>query len=295
MIDDFPKALLVGFGSVLALGRLWINGWPASSQDAMKLPWRASAGAVLLLVQGCASTAFSPADLARLEGKREIRIVHHPPRVSLAIITKEDSTEARSHVVFVGPTFGALGFIGFRQMISGGGSDRDKAQAAGEQILREYGIDDPVLRVQAHAVEMLARDTDSGNLRPLPTVVPSEKWGAMRQMLGDGVVIDFETITWGVFPHSFDPSRSVVAYRARARLLILGENKVLWEAECPVPRRVRGLKSSLDVKSLPTLEQLLADGGAALKAQFEKQADSCAEDLIGEFTRKPAVTEPSAR
>jgi hypothetical protein len=262
----------------------------------MKLPWRvrsASAGAVLLLAQGCASTAFSPADLARLQGEREIRIVHHPPRVSLAIITKEG--EARSHVVFVGPTFGALGFIGFRQMIAGGGSDRDKAQAAGEQILREYGIDDPVLRVQAHAVEVLARDTEISNLRPLSTVVPSETWGAMRQMLGDGVVIDFETITWGIFPHNDDPSRSVVAYRARSRLLNLGENKVLWQAECPVPRRVRGAKSSLDVKILPTLEQLLADGGAALKAQLEKQADSCAEDLIGQLTGKPTVTESSAR
>jgi len=250
---------------------------------------------VLLLVQGCASTAFSPADLARLQGEREIRIVHHPPRVSLAIITKEGSGEAPSHVVFVGPTFGALGFIGFRQMISGGGSNRDKAQAAGEQILCEYGIDDPVLRVQAHAVEVLARDTEISNLRPLPTVVPSEERGAMRQMLGDGVVLDFETITWGVFPHNDEPSRSVVAYRARSRLLNLGESKVLWQAECPVPRRVRGAKSSLDVKSLPTLEQLLADGGAALKAQLEKQADACAEDLIGQLTGKPTVTQPSTR
>jgi len=85
----------------------------------------------------------------------------------------------------------------------------------------------------------------------------------------------------------------VVAYRARSRLLNLGENKVLWQAECPVPRRVRGAKSSLDVKSLPTLEQLLADGGAALKAQLEKQADACAEDLIEQLTGRPAVTKPS--
>ena len=236
-----------------------------------------SIGVALLFLLGCSSAALNPADLSHLMAERDIQVVHHPPSVSLAIVTSDGAESTRSHP-FAGPPLArALGLIGLNQRISSGGSDGDKAQALGERILREDGIDDPVLRVQSHAVDVLAREAETDHLRPVATATPSA-----------GLVLDFRTITWAVFSHKDDPSRYVVAYRARSRLLDLNRNKVLWEAECPVPRRVRRASSGLDVKTLPTLDELLLDGGAALKARFHQQADACAEDLMGLLTGKAA-------
>ena len=236
-------------------------------------------GVALLSLQGC-SAASSRVDLSHLIAERDIQVVHHPPSVSLAIIASEGAEAIPSHA-FTGPMgFSALGLIGFNQRIHSGGSDRDKAQALGERVLREDGIDDPVLRVKSHAVEVLAREAEMDHVRPVATAIPDA-----------GLVLDFTTITWAVFFHNADPSRYVVAYRARSRLLDLDRNKVLWEAECPVPRRMRRARAGLDVKTLPTLEALLADGGAALKARFDQQADACAEDLMG-LLRGKAATVP---
>jgi len=238
-------------------------------------------GVALLSLQGC-SAVLSREDLSHLIAERDIQVVHHPPSVSLAIIVSEGAEAAGSHA-FTGPmVFSALGLIGFSQHVHSGGSDRDKdkAQALGERVLREDGIDDPVLRVKSHAVEVLAREAEMDHVRPVATAIP-----------GAGLVLDFTTITWAVFFHNSDPSRYVVAYRARSRLLDLDRNKVVWEAECPVPRRMRRARAGLDVKTLPTLEELLADGGAALKARFDQQADACAEDLMG-LLRGKAATVP---
>ena len=239
----------------------------------MKLPSQArtmSLGVALVFLYGCSSTALSRADLSHLIAERDIQVVHHPPTVSLAIVASDGAEATRSHP-FAGPTLASrLGLIGLNQRISSGGWDRDKAQALGERVLREDEIDDPVLRVQSHAVEVLAREAETVHVRPVATATP-----------GAGLVLDFRTITWAIFSHNDDPGRYVVAYRARSRLLDLGRNEVLWEAECPVPRRVRRARSGLDVKTLPTLEELLADGGAALKTRLDQQADACAEDLMG--------------
>jgi hypothetical protein len=246
----------------------------------MRHPCRArtmSLGVALLSLLGCSSAALSRADLSHLIADRDIQVVHHPPSVSLAIVASEGAEATRSHPV-TGPTVvSALGLLGLNQRISSGGSDRDKAQVLGERVLREDGIEDPVLRVTSHSVEVLAREAETDHVRPVATATP-----------GAGLVLDFRTITWAVFFHNDDPSRYVVAYRARSRLLDLDRNTVLWEAECPVPRRVRGTRSGLDVKTLPTLDELLADGGAALKARFDQQADACAEDLMGLLTGKAA-------
>jgi hypothetical protein len=247
----------------------------------MRHPCRArtlSLAVALLSLLGCSSAALSRADLSHLLADRDIQVMHHPPSVSLAIVASEGVETPRSHPVTGTTVVSALGLIGFNQRISGGGSDRDKAQVLGERVLREDGIDDPVLRVTSRAVEVLAREAETDNVHSVASATPSA-----------GLVLDFRTITWAVFFHNDAPSRYVVAYRAQARLLDLDRNKVLWEAECPVPRRVRGARSGVDVKTLPTLEALLADGGAALKARFDQQADACAEDLMGQLTGKEAT------
>src|SRR5262249_1731584 len=100
--------------------------------------------------------------------------------------------------------------------------------------------------------------------------------------------LDFRTITWAVFSHKDEPSRYVVAYRARSRLLDLNRNKVLWEAECPVPRRVRRAGAGLGVETLPPPQELLLGGGGAPKSRFDQQADACAEDLMGLLAGKAA-------
>jgi len=256
----------------------------------MKLPrpiWTLSSCA-LLLAQGCSSASLSPADLARLRDERGIHVVHHPPRVTFAFITKEGATERRPPAMpplLLAPIFLTLEVVA---MTAAGMSDLQRAQAVGEWMLREYGIDDPVLRVAAHFVELLTRDAEIRNIRQPSTAAPSDNFGAMRQAVGGGVAIDFKTITWVVFSHHLDPYRYVVVYRAHARLLRLDEDKVLWEADCDLPRKPGDIPRQ-HINSLPTLEELMADRGAALKARFEQEADTCAEYLIGRLTGKTAA------
>jgi hypothetical protein len=232
---------------------------------------------LLLLAQGCSSASLSPADLARLRDERGIHVVHHPTRFAFPFMSNEGATGRRPPSIG-GPLLLVPIFLAVEAaaMTAAGMSDLQRAQAVGEWMLREYGIDDPVLRVAAHFVELLTRDAEIRNVRQPSTAAPSENFGAMRQAVGGGMAIDFKTITWIVFSHHLDPYRYVVVYRAHARLLRLDEDKVVWEADCDLPWKP-GDRPREHINSLPTLEELMADRGAVLKARFEQEADTCAE------------------
>ena len=138
----------------------------------MKLPrptWTISFFTLLLLlVQGCSSASLSPADLARLRDERGIHVVHHPPRLAFAFISKEGATQRRPPSIggplLLAPIFLTLEVVA---MTAAGMSDLQRAQAVGEWMLREYGIDDPVLRVAAHFVELLTRDAEHRVVDPV--------------------------------------------------------------------------------------------------------------------------------
>jgi hypothetical protein len=100
-------------------------------------------------------------------------------------------------------------------------------------------------------------------------------WTRCGAALPAGLVLDFRTLAWTV---RYDPNRLFsyfVSYIGRGRLIRLDGPQVIWQATCraaPSPARTE-----------PTLSELLANGGALLRAKSGAEADRCAAELVEHF------------
>jgi hypothetical protein len=210
---------------------------------------------------GCAPAILPHEELDRARGQHRIHAVHYPPRLAFSVFTKEGSKGES-----IGKYFGPVG------LIAGAMSDLRAAQTIGESLLREYGIEDPVLLVKVKVTDALARQANFNNIRPVSVAIPNENPVDLKQTLDSGMVIDFKTITWMMQYTAQDPSQYTIAYRAHSRLVRLDDGKVLWEGECS--NRPQGLKTA------STLEELTANQGSLLKARLQEEADFCADNLF---------------
>jgi len=216
---------------------------------------------ILLLLSGCALSPprqLAAEDLARIRQEPPINVVVYqpPPRF-------HQSTAFTAGGIMFGP----VGTLVSMQQTS----------AAGAQTTRGIELVDPSIRVRD---QFVAGITSEFGL-PQPTVrdnVDSADIERLRAVLGPSVVLEFKTLVWQITTDSANPFRQDrfgVYIMARARLIRLGEQKILWENMCGVLPRDKA-----------TVHELQQNDGALLKRWLVEAADMCAKELIAKFSTR---------
>jgi hypothetical protein len=212
--------------------------------------------ALVLLAVGCAPTLI-PIDreeMARLQNETEIRVGTYPPPRFLY--------QAPIH---------AFGGIGAFNPVTGGfvGGIGDP----GNQV---YAIDsplaDPVRQVMDVFLKGLAGHLGAARLIQIGEPFPDDEVKALAKKFGAGVVLDFQTTTWGLLS-GYSASRPYqIAYLARARFLRLDAGRVLWQGQCQYDGRYpEGNLDHFDTSP------------AVLEKKFAAAADVCAKTLLAQF------------
>ncbi|MBS1116768.1 MAG: exported protein of unknown function [candidate division NC10 bacterium] len=227
-------------------------------------------GLAICMGQGCTPSKLAPEELVKAQQQPHIHAVHYPPRLEYAVITK-----AGGKGEAIGKYFGVVG------LVAGGMSDLETAQRIGVALKRDYGIEDPVVRVKTKLAEILALQARLSNIRPVTATMQNDDPSELKRLLGSGLVLDFKTVTWMTHYTAADASRYVSFYRARSRLMNLSDGTVLWEGECKAQAQ--------DPKKPLTFDELTANQGAALKAHLQDVADWCASDLSTQLMGKDAA------
>ncbi len=91
----------------------------------------------------------------------------------------------------------------------------------------------------------------------------------------EGIVLDVETMDWGIAPHPKSRTRYIVKVRALMNLYDLEQGTVLARHVC------LGNTSSLPLAEAPTKYKLLKDNSRLMKRYIYRQSKRCAE-LISE-------------
>ncbi len=221
---------------------------------------RTSGACVVLLlvaVSGCAPAPIKidRGELARLKDEPELH----------AIRVGSPSLDVKTRA---GEAVGQLGLIGLA--VQAGVYD-----TMGERMMKEHALVDPAARVQERFLASLATELGLNAVRVTPEPVPSDEPAALRATLGRGLVFDFKTLAWLLW---YDPNRWSgyhVGYAVRGRLVRLDGGTVIWQGACdpPFDRSQPG----------PTMEQLVANGAALLKAKLAEAADRCAVELVNQL------------
>lgn len=147
------------------------------------------------------------------------------------------------------------------------------AGRAGDDVLERYGVPDPALRLREGFLAGLGQ-SHAAEIRLAPDVQRDDDPRSLQKAFGDGFVLDFRTRIWRIM---FSPGKKhhKIEYWGRARLVRLGDPKVLWDETC---------KFMGDApKDQGTEEDMLANDAALLKATLILAADHCVTDLSARF------------
>jgi len=219
---------------------------------------------IFLLLSGCALSPprqLAAEDLARIRQEPPITVVVYQPPPPF-----HQSTRFQNAMGIMGGPVGYL--VGYSQ-----------TTAAGAQTRGMLKLVDPSIRVRD---QFVAGITSEFGL-PQPTMrdyIDSHDIERLRAALGPGVVLEFKTLNWEIFSETANPFAQDLfgfTYMGRARLIRLGEQKILWESMCgivPVPR------------DKATVHELQQNDGALLKRWLIEAADKCAKELIAKFSAR---------
>lgn len=144
--------------------------------------------------------------------------------------------------------------------------------AEGNEIVRRTGIEDPALKLGADLAQALSRGlgaTVAAPSAPINRVDPA----TIGQFFPKAdFVLEVQTVDWSFVYFPSDWSRYRVIYVARARLIDPKTKQVLAEGTARhVPEKT---------PDAPTYDELLASNGARLKAELNKSAAKCYEQLL---------------
>ncbi|MBS0388290.1 MAG: hypothetical protein JSR15_07395 [Proteobacteria bacterium] len=208
-----------------------------------------------VLVQGCVSTKTVPLDSEKstaIQSKSIVLAVR--PMPSFAFMTPGKAA--------LGGMFGAIG----------GAAAGASMASEGENIIRSDKIEDPALVVGKAVLDMFAA-RDHLTVEDAHGVLtqgqkPEE---IIKPYPGVNMVLDIETVNWTAMYFPMNWSHYGVMYSIKATLIDAATAKPVAEAFCAArPKKT---------DQSPTKAELLADGGARLKAMSAEAADHCREEL----------------
>lgn len=219
-----------------------------------------------VMLGGCSGNQIKidPATRSMLSGQEEVLAIHYAPSLFVA-----QTPEVRN-AASAGMLFGAVGGA------IAGAVQASEAERIGSQLVRDYGLEDPIIKIESTFLERISRNSNVQNLRSIHDVFAEDDPGQLRKKFQQGFVFDFKTTSWSLTPVPFGPNNYLVRYQGRARLLSFPEGKVEWQGICEADGKVES--------SAPTLLQLVANSGAILKTQLASTAEPCIEQLERQFS-----------
>jgi hypothetical protein len=168
--------------------------------------------------------------------------------------------------------------------------EKREAEAAGQQLMMEIPLEDPVVRVKDRLISGLSAESGIGRIRAAATAMAGDDLKSLKQAVGPVTVLDVRTTRWGLSPYQSDPKSFLAHYTVKVRLIRLDQEKVLWRDE--ISCYTAGDRRF----GAPTLDELSADGGALLKRTMAETAEVCADPLLARFrgiTATPPVPSPN--
>lgn len=223
----------------------------------------------ILFSGGCASTDLAPikmekGGLEKLKNQSNVIAIRYKPSPFRLV------TEGTTMASGIGVLFGAVGGA-----ISAGVTI-NKIESAGQEMVENYSLQDPVLMVKEQILGVLNTDHGMHNMHAVPETMVEENFDLLRKQYGAGIIIDFMTVNWGLGFFPFDRSHYRTPLFVRSRVVDLKDSKVLWQGACRV------MEEKTD--SSPNLDEVKADNGALLKAKLSEAAKICAADLLTQFS-----------
>lgn len=221
--------------------------------------------AIGVILGGCSTNEIkiNPTTRSLLAGQQEIVAIHYAPSPFAA-----QTPEVRN-AASAGELFGAIGGA------IAGAVQASEAERVGSQLIRDYSLEDPILKIKRTFLDAVSRDLNIQNLLSAQDVFVDDDTGQLKRKFQKGFVFDFKTTSWSLTPVPFGPNNYRVQYKGRARLLSFPEGKVEWQGGCEADGKIES--------SAPTLLQLVANSGAILKTQLGSTSDSCLEQLERQF------------
>lgn len=223
---------------------------------------------VILFSGGCASTDMAPikmekGGIEKLKNQSDIIAIHYKPAPFRLV------TESTTMASGIGVLFGAVGGA------IGAGATINKIESAGQEMVKTYSLQDPVLRVQEQILGVLNTTYGINNIRVIPETIAEEDFDSLRKQYGAGIIIDFMTVNWGLGSFPFDSSHYRTPLFVRARLVDLRDSKVLWRGSCGV------MEEKTD--SSPNIDEIKEGNGALLKKKLIAAEDICTKEIIAQF------------
>ena len=217
---------------------------------------------------GCASTDLAPIKMEKggienLKSQSNIIAVHYKP-APFRLVTEGTTMASR-----IGVLFGAVGGA------IGAGATINRIESAGQEMVQNYALQDPVLRVEEQILSVLNTKYRLNNIRVIPETIAEENFESFRKQHGAGIIIDLMTVNWGVGSFPFDSSHYRTPLFVRVRLVDLNDSMVLWQGSCRV------MEDKTD--DSPDIDEIKADNGALLKKMLIASADICAKQIIAQF------------
>ena len=208
---------------------------------------------------------INPATKSLLSTQQEIAAIHYSPSSFVA-----QTPEVRN-AGSAGMMFGALGCA------IAGAIQAGEAKQVGSQLVKDYGLEDPVLKVKRSFIESVSRNSNLQNLKLVQEALVDDDRARLKNKFQENFVFDFKTTAWSLNPLPLSPNNYRVQYSGRARLLSFPEGKIEWQGECEADGKIEN--------SAPTLLQLVANSGAILKSQLDSASDACSEQLERQFMK----------
>jgi len=207
---------------------------------------------------------IDPATQGMLATQQEIAAIHYPPAPFTA-----QTPEVRN-AASAGMLFGAVGGA-----ISGA-VQASEAKQAGSQLVKDYGLEDPILKIKTSFLAAVSRSSNLHNLNSVQEALPDDDLVSLKRNFRQGFIFDFKTTAWSLNPAGpLSPNNYRVHYAGRARLIRFPEGKIEWQGVCEADAKIED--------SAPTLLQLVANSGAILKSQLNSASDACLEQLELQF------------
>ena len=142
--------------------------------------------------------------------------------------------------------------------------------SAGNEIIREHGVEDPAVRIGHELAHTLVLRYSLQLATSDPPVSQSDDVGALLQTYGDAdLILDIKTINWMFiyFPSDWDNYR--VLYSARLRVIDRQQQTVIAEGFCNYKPEYENTNTA------PTRDELLGNDAEGLKRELAKAGDWC--------------------
>lgn len=198
-----------------------------------------------------------------LAAQQEIAAIHYSPSPFTA-----QTPEVRN-AASAGMLFGAIGGA------IAGAIQEGEAQQVGSQLVKDYGLEDPILKIKRSFLDAVSRRLNLHNVNSVQEPLADDDRASLKKQFPKGLLFDFKTTAWSLNPLPLSPNNYHVQYTGRARLLSFPDGNIEWQGVCEADGKIEN--------SAPTLLQLVANSGAILKSQLASTSDSCSEQLERQF------------